>query len=229
VIEVLLVDDCPEIGAAVERALGPDIRVSRAGSLAQAQAVLERRDFDLVLLDLSLPDGDGLRLCSSLQGDPATAELPILFLSATRDVQTKVMALTLGADDYVEKPFAPEELRARVQTRLRKRAEAIERGEVLRRGVVTLEVPPQRVTIEEGDDRRDAGLTTTEFRLLFHLASRPGRVIAREQLMRLVWGDAVVAQRTIDSHLSNLRSKLGPVGGSYLQAVRGAGYRFEPK
>ncbi len=222
---ILLVEDSPDIPPLVRNALGNEFQVRHVESLGRAREVLDNAEFDLVLLDLVLPDGPGFELCAALQSDDATRETPIIFLSGRSDTASKVTALSLGAEDYVEKPFDRQELRARALARLRKREANEAQSSVLRRGNLRLDLARQRAVVTEESDERELGLTPHEFRLLHFLATRIEHVLSREQLRSAVWGEVVIADRTIDSHVSNLRKKMGLLGGC-IQSVRGAGYRF---
>lgn len=177
---------------------------------------------DLVVLDLMLPDADGIDICRYLRRETRTAAVPIIMLTARVEETDRVLGLESGADDYVVKPFSPRELVARVRAVLR-RLEAVRRGE----GVVTvgdLSLDPQgfRVTVRG----EPVDLTATEFRILEILVRGPHRVFTRDQLIEGVWGyDKPVIDRTIDTHVRNLREKLGSEG-EQIRTVRGVGYKY---
>ncbi len=177
---------------------------------------------DLVVLDLMLPDADGLDICRYLRRETRTAAVPIIMLTARVEETDRVLGLESGADDYVVKPFSPRELVARVRAVLR-RLDAVRRGE----GVVTvgdLSLDPQgfRVTVRG----EPVDLTATEFRILEILVRGPHRVFTRDQLIEGVWGyDKPVIDRTIDTHVRNLREKLGSEG-EQIRTVRGVGYKY---
>lgn len=222
---VLAVEDSLECQRLIAKALDERVRLSTASSVAEARSQIERELPDFILLDVELPDGDGYQLCTLLQNDERTRDIPILFLTGRTETQGKLLAFAAGADDFVTKPFDRLELRARIESRLAKLAARNSRSEVLRVGDLRLDIPRYRaVRVEDGRDT-DLQLTPHEFRLLHHLAAREGRVLSRPHLCDAVWGDVVVNERTVDTHISNLRRKLGPLGGC-LQAVRGVGYRF---
>ena len=179
---------------------------------------------DLVLLDLMLPDIDGLEVCRRLRADRLTARLPVIMVTAKGEESDVVLGLGLGADDYVSKPFSPRELTARVKA-------------VLRRGPVHDDVGPDerivagplRIDVARHEallDDTSLPLTATEFRLLQFLAAHPGRVFTREQLLRRVLGENVVlVDRNIDVHVRAIRLKLG-AHRTLIETVRGVGYRF---
>lgn len=217
---VLVVEDCADQQELVARALGDEYRLAQSASLREARRALEREVPDLVLLDVSLPDGSGYRFCCELRDDPRTRALPVIFLTGRGEAVDKAMAFSLGADDYVEKPFHPLELRARMQARLRPRDSG-----VLRAGALEIHPGAYRAFAVERGVRRELDLTPREFRILHLLASHPDRVFSRGQLLAAVWGDTQVTERTVDTHISNLRSKLGAAGRG-LETLRGAGYRL---
>jgi two-component system alkaline phosphatase synthesis response regulator PhoP len=178
---------------------------------------------DLFILDLMLPDGDGLELCRKLKRDEPTRRVPVILLTARRDETDKVLGLELGADDYVTKPFSPKELVARVKAVLR-RGREVEAGDVIAIGA-GIELDLERRELKDA-----AGavieLTKTEFDILAFLARQKGRVFPRAQLINGVWGDSVyVSDRNIDVHVRHLREKLGPAG-DLIRNVRGVGYKL---
>lgn len=203
-----LVDALTEVGHA-------PVRMRRGADL-----LLGYRDMDVVLLDLGLPDMDGLEVLRKLR---ALSSVPVVVLTARDDERSVVRALRGGADDYVVKPARLGELHARLETAARRRptqtdgvAEKIELGDI----VVDLVGRSAEV------DGRDIGLTTKEFDLLAHLVARRGEAVSREQLMDAIWGDAYVAiSRSLDVHMTALRAKLGRPGA--IATIRGFGYRWD--
>jgi DNA-binding response OmpR family regulator len=183
-----------------------------------------RRAPDAVVLDLMLPDADGLAICRSLRAAPETARLPILILTAKGEETDKVVGLELGADDYVTKPFSPRELLARVRALLRRRKPALTAGAVLELGGI-LVLDPEAFTVTVAGRRVE--LTSTEFRLLRVLLGGKGRAFSRDQLLDQLWGnEKYVVDRTIDVHVKNLRDKLGEAG-RFIKSIRGVGYKIE--
>lgn len=180
---------------------------------------------DLVVLDLMLPGLDGLDVCRRIKADPLTRDTPILIVSARGEESDVVVGLELGADDYLAKPFRHRELIARVRAVLRRGSLKEERGfreRVARDGVV---IDAVSHTLEV--DGEDVPITATEMRLLHHLASHPGRVFTRDQILSRVVGErALVIERNIDVHIGSLRRKLEP-HRDLIETVRGVGYRFK--
>ncbi|SHF24060.1 two-component system, OmpR family, alkaline phosphatase synthesis response regulator PhoP [Desulfofundulus australicus DSM 11792] len=183
---------------------------------------------DLILLDVMLPEQDGLAVCRILQQEAATRRIPVIMISARGDELDKVLGLEMGADDYVTKPFSPRELVARVKARLRRSGEdrrAHHRGGSLVRG--RLVIDPERFLVTIDGVKQD--LTPKEFELLRLLASEPGRVFSRDYLLEQIWGyDYTGDSRTVDVHIRHIRQKLEQVPGAsrYIETVRGVGYRF---
>jgi DNA-binding response OmpR family regulator len=176
----------------------------------------------LIVLDLMLPEIDGLEVCKLLRRDPATAGIPILMLTAKAAEIDRVLGLELGADDYVTKPFSPRELVLRIRKILDRGKPAGEKRESFRFGDLQIDVPKHLVTWRG----KSIDLTATEFKLLTVLIQRAGRVQSRDQLLRDVWEyDATIDTRTVDTHMRRLREKLGPAA-KHLDTVRGVGYRF---
>jgi DNA-binding response OmpR family regulator len=219
---ILVVEDEPGIARLVQDYLErAGFAVARASSAGDALDLARRRDPALVVLDLGLPDLDGLDLARELR---RTGDVPIVMLTARGEESDRVAGLELGADDYVVKPFSPRELVARVRAVLR-RGERSQHEDVLRALDVVVDVPRHRVTV----GGRQVELTATEFLLLETLVREPGRVFTRGQLLDAVHGVSFESyERAIDAHVKNLRKKIEPTPGSprYVVTVHGVGYRF---
>lgn len=221
--KILVVDDEPDALDLVAfnlKQAGLDVVTADDGAAAlkRAREVVP----DLILLDLMLPEVDGLDVCKQLKRDPATAAIPIIMLTAKAAEIDRVLGLELGADDYVTKPFSPRELVLRVKNLIRRRTEPSDAPEQLAFGELNIDIPRHAVTV----GRQRVDLTATEFKLLTTLAQRRGRVQTRDQLLQDVWEyDAVIDTRTVDTHMRRLREKLG-TAARFLDTVRGVGYRF---
>jgi DNA-binding response OmpR family regulator len=176
----------------------------------------------LILLDLMLPEIDGLEVCKMLRRDPNTATIPIIMLTAKAAEIDRIVGLEIGADDYITKPFSPRELVLRVKKMLERRPSAKAEAQLLKFGELMIDNPRHLVSWRG----KPLELTATEFKLLLVLAQRRGRVQSREQLLRDVWEyNSLIDTRTVDTHMRRLREKLGPAA-KYLDTVRGVGYRF---
>jgi two-component system, OmpR family, response regulator RegX3 len=221
---VLFVEDEPSIYEPFSKALAREgFEPVVARTAAKALELAEDGDFAIVLLDLTLPDGDGRDVCLALR---RTSSVPILMLTARGTETDRIVGLELGADDYVVKPFSPKELVARVRAVLRRTETAHADGpELLRVADVEVDVPRMRVSV----GGRPVELTPTEFQLLAALVRQPGRVLTRGQLLDAVHGVAFESyERAIDAHVKNIRKKIESTPGRprYLLTVHGVGYRF---
>jgi len=222
---VLVVDDEPDIVALVAYHLAKaGYRVSTAASGPDALAAARRDRPSLIVLDLMLPGLSGFDVIEQLHDDPATATIAVLMLTARKDEPDRIRGLSLGADDYLTKPFSPQELVLRIGAILRRvGANEPPPGGVLRVGPVQIDTAAHRVSV----DGADVELTPTEFKLLLLLAERRGRVQARAHLLETVWEAAPDIQtRTVDMHVQRLRTKLKSAG-SLIETVRGFGYRMK--
>lgn len=230
---ILIVDDEPEIirvtRGYLERA---GFRVVAAGDGPDALAVFRREEPDLVILDLNLPAPpgqeplDGLDVARAIRRDRGRySSTPIIMLTARVDEMDRVIGLELGADDYVPKPFSPRELVARVRAVLRRAAPSPAKARLIRAGQLTID--PNRLLTTIGG--RSIELTPTEFTLLLTMASAPGQVFSRAQLLDALGPDHGGLERTVDSHIKNLRAKIkaDPGQSELIVTVFGAGYKFD--
>jgi DNA-binding response OmpR family regulator len=226
---LLLIDDDARLTGMVGDYLrGAGFEVSVAGSLAQAREALSQSRFELLVLDLMLPDGDGLDFCRWLRGDPRWRHQPVLMLSARGEPMDRILGLELGADDYLAKPFEPRELQARVKALLRRLEPKLDGDEVLRFGRLEIDLAARVARL--GGDICD--LTSHQFDLLVLLAQSPGRVLSRDQIMDSLKGHPLDAfDRSIDVHISRIRAVIedDPKAPRRVLTVRGAGYVFARK
>ncbi len=187
---------------------------------ATARTQLKRETFDAVILDLMLPDADGLDLCRRLRG---SSDVPILMLTARGEPMDRVVGLELGADDYLSKPFEPRELQARLRAILRRKGSAAPKTDVLRFGRLEID-KGARVVRVDGEER---SITSYQFALLLALAERAGRVLSRDALMDVLKGEKLEAfDRSVDVHVSRIRAAIETIDPSRILTVRGAGYVF---
>jgi DNA-binding response OmpR family regulator len=223
---LILIDDSEEILVLVRKALGDQYAITWSSTVADGLKQLESHIFDAILLDVLLPDGDGFQICARLQKSDRLKAIPILFLTGKTGVSNRVTGLSLGADDYIEKPFDFLELRTRVENRVNKMRLKSETDSVLSRGPLQINFANQTVRLVFDGGVVEPILTPLEFKLLHYLARQDGRTLSRDQLMTGVWGEnIVVADRTIDKHISSLRQKLGTCA-DFVETVPGFGYRF---
>jgi len=221
---ILVVDDEKDIAELLELNLtrqGYDVATAADGR--SGLAWIKDWSPDLVVLDVMMPELSGTEVASRVRSDPATAGIPILMLTAKGEEIDEVVGLTVGADDYVTKPFSVKVLMARIEALLRRAAGSTEsEGATLRAGPVSLNMETHDVSVDD----RPVKLTLTEFRLLAALLEARGKVLSRQDLMNDAMGPGVtVTERTIDVHITSIRKKLGEHAGM-VQTVRGVGYRI---
>ncbi len=225
--KILIVEDERDILQLVRMYLEKEgFRALTASTGSEGLRLAKTEKPDLLILDLMLPEMDGLEVCKRLRSAPETAMLPIIMLTAKAEESDTVIGLELGADDYVTKPFSMRELLARIKAVLRRRAPQLADDIVEAFG---LRLDPAARTLMAGDKKIE--LWATEFRLLHFFMTHSGRIFGRAKLLDEVWGDHVfVEERTVDVHIRRLRQALIPTGhDSLIETVRGIGYRFRPE
>ncbi len=227
--KILVVDDETNILELIKFNLekdGHQVITTTSGEEGLRLAKIEQPD--LIILDVMLPEPDGLEVCRRLCSDQATSMVPVLMVSARDDTLDRVMGLEMGADDYIPKPFSPRELSARVKAALRRtkhKKPALMTSRELKSGGIVLDIEKFQVQVEG----EVVSFTPKEFKLLKILMSRPGKVFTREQLLDRVWGfDFNVDTRTVDVHVRYVRQKIepDPANPTYIKTVRGVGYKF---
>ena len=221
-LSILVVDDDPDILTIIRDNLKLDgYKVLTASDGRQALDQFQRKAVDLVVLDLMLPDMDGIQVCRAIR---QSSPVPIIMLTAKDGVSDKVLGLESGADDYLVKPFDYLELAARIKARLRRRNSLVSAAQVLHLGGIQIDTAGRQVTVNQ----HPVALTPKEFDILQLLASRAGQVLSRESIREVLWPDDQLYRwsRTIDVHIKNLRSKLGdnPEDPEYIRTVSGVGY-----
>jgi DNA-binding response OmpR family regulator len=226
---LLLIDD----DARLTEMVGDYLRrqgftVQSAGSLALGRQLLEREAFDALVLDLMLPDGDGLDFTRTLRAEPRFRRLPLLMLTARGEPTDRIVGLEIGADDYLGKPFEPRELLARVKALLRRAAPERQSDDLLVFGRLEIDLGARQARL----DGKPCDLTSHQFELLSVLAQAPGRVLSRDQIMDALKGHPLEAfDRSIDVHISRIRAVIedDPKTPRRVLTVRGAGYVFARK
>jgi len=219
-----LVEDEPDIAGLVASSLRKQgYKVDHFAAGGRFFDALRKHVPDLVLLDLMLPDMDGLEICKTLRRNDAWSRIPVIIMTAKTEESDKILGLELGADDYITKPFSLKEVAARIKAVLR-RVEQPDAGRAIDIGG-HLHLDPERHEVRIG--KTVVEMTSTEFKILGLLASKKGRVFTREQILDHLWGhDKIVLDRTIDVHIKNLREKLGPAA-RLVQNIRGVGYKVD--
>jgi phosphate regulon transcriptional regulator PhoB len=225
-IRVVIVEDEPDILDVLSYNLKREgYAIAAAEDGAKGLELIQTELPNLVLLDLMLPGMDGLDICRQLKIQERTKNIPVIMLTAKGEESDIVLGLGIGADDYICKPFSPKELIARVKAVLRRCDSAHSIGSEKRIDVdqLSIDIDKHRISLAGSEVK----LTATEFRLLHYLASNPGRVFSREQLLDQAFGnDVVVVDRNIDVHIRGIRKKIDPEQ-SYIETIRGVGYRFK--
>ena len=222
---ILVVDDEPDITALVAYHLAKaGFRVSTAANGTDALNAAREERPDIVILDLMLPGLSGYDVLAELRKRDETREVGVILLTARREETDRIRGLSLGADDYLTKPFSPQELSLRVAGLLRRLGSpAVSAGSTLTAGSISIDRSAHRATIHG----QELSLTATEYKLLLTLLERRGRVQSRPQLLEIVWeAQPDIQTRTVDMHVQRLRTKLGEAG-KLIETVRGFGYRFK--
>jgi two-component system phosphate regulon response regulator PhoB len=222
---ILVVDDEPDITALVAYHLAKaGFRVSTAGTGPEALKAAREERPDIVILDLMLPGVSGYDVLAELRRREETREVGVILLTARREEVDRIRGLSLGADDYLTKPFSPPELSLRVRALLRRLgAPPVTGGATLAAGPIAIDRSAHRATVQG----QELNLTATEYKLLLTLVERRGRVQTRPQLLETVWeAQPDIQTRTVDMHVQRLRTKLGDAG-KMIETVRGFGYRFK--
>ncbi len=227
VARILIADDDGHVREVVRYALEKaGHQVTEAKDGREALRACGAGAFDAIVLDIVMPEQDGLEVCRALRADPARARVPILFLSSRDEELDKVVGLEMGGDDYVTKPFSPRELVSRVKALLRRASPAPEKiaaSEKLQHGPLSIDPERHRATWSG----RELLLTVTEFALLRALLQRPGRVFTRDELVDRAWGFGHhLSDRTVDSHVRRIRRKLEALSADPIETVHGVGYRL---
>lgn len=221
--KVLCIEDDLTIQALVAASL-PDYDVITARTLKDATAAMGQNQFSALLVDIQLPDGDGLRFIGELAHSKATKDVPALVLSNHDVISNKVMAFSLGAEDFIGKPFDPIELRARVSAKIRRRESEREVLNVRRLADIVIDLDRQKCVQIKGSQENDLGLTGLELKILLLLTRRMEQVFSRDQIIDDVWGQTHITDRTVDSHVAHLRQKLKSTQ-VHLETVKNIGYR----
>lgn len=224
--KILLVEDSEEIYQMVLMSVQSIAEITWAPNLTEARALSSHKDFHLLLLDRELPDGNGLTFCAEiLQNNPL---LPIFFITAQNSLSDKVLGLSAGADDYITKPFDPLELRARIESRLKKNELLMFNSDRLQWPTLQIQKSSQEVKVLKEQQWVIVELTALEFKILMYFVHRLNQVVSREIMLNDIWGvNTHVYSRSVDTHVSKLRRKLGDAS-DVIESVHGVGYKFNP-
>lgn len=222
--KVLLVEDSKEIFTVVRQSLSSIAELDWTESVNGARHLLQTHKYDLILLDIELPDGNGIQFCSEI--NMKNPKQSIFFLTSHQELSEKVLGFTAGADDYITKPFESLELRARVENKLKKVQLDQKLVSLMQWDDLEIDKNKQIVRVKVNGKFKNVDLTHLEFKLLIYLADKEENVVPRDEILNDIWGEDVhVYSRSVDTHVSKLRRKLGPAS-SYIQSVHGTGYKF---
>jgi len=224
---VLLVEDSKEIYNLVQSAISsPLINLEWTMNIKDSEDLIKKEHFDLILLDIELPDGNGIELCNKVMS--ISPETSIFFLTGKDDLSEKVLGFSAGAEDYITKPFNSMELKARVEAKLKKIEILKYSSSLLKWKEIEINKSTQEVQVLEDGNFKPVELTALEFKLLTYFADKESQVIDRDTILNDIWGEDVhVYSRSVDTHVSKLRKKLEGVS-QILESVHGAGYKFNP-
>ena len=223
-MKILVVEDDKHISKLVKYNLeksGYHCKVADDGE--EALGILAKEPIDLIILDIMLPQMDGLEVCRLIKQDTQLKNIPVIMLTAKGEEVDRVVGLELGADDYIVKPFSPRELILRIKAVLRRGKTEGPPKDIIGRGDLVIDISKHRVLVKD----KEVEFTPLEFKLLVTLIERTGRVQSRDRLLSDVWDmNADIYTRTVDTHIKRLREKLGKTG-DLIETVRGLGYRFK--
>lgn len=224
--QILLIEDCKDIFHMVTQATTTIANLDWAKSIEDANKFLAKSEYDLIVMDIGLPDGNGISFCSQLQDK--FSQTPIFILTGDDDLAQKVLGFSAGADDYITKPFLFLELRARIAARLQKNKKFLMNSDTIKWKELSISHSRQEVTITAGEQSRITPLTSLEFKILLYFAYRPDIVLTRDQILNDIWGESTyVNHRTVDTHVSKLRKRLDKAS-PVIRSVHGSGYKFAP-
>ena len=218
--KILLVDDEPDILEIISYSLkNADYDVYTAKNGLEAIEIAKKIKPHLIILDVMMPEMDGIEACEIIRNDSMIGKTLITFLSARGEDYSQIAGFNAGADDYITKPIKPKVLLSKVKSLLRRVSD--NEDEIIKHGELIIDRPSYKVTLK----KNEISLPRKEFELLFLLASKPGKVFKREFILESIWGkDVVVGDRTIDVHIRKLREK---IGDSYFKTIKGVGYKFK--
>ena len=224
--KILVIDDAADIHFILREVFLPDHQVTSAMTILEASNCIRNDKFDLIILDVKLPDGDGFKFCASLQLNMTTKSIPVFFITGKSEISDKSIGFSLGAEDYIVKPFDATEVRLRCEARLRKIAGQRSQESVYNCGHLRIETTSQKVHLVLDNQETMLNFTPNGFKLLLYLLMHLDQVFTRDQLISAVWGENIhIVDRTIDTHIAAIRSQLKK-SGLKIHSVHGVGYRI---
>ena len=222
--KILVLEDMEENFAVINHSLGCCYDLVWAKSVHEGKECFKQK-FDLALVDIGLPDGDGFQFCYWARSQKNHNQIPIIFLTAATNVESRIAGFSIGGDDYISRPFNSAELKARIDAKLRRFSEQQSNGTTIQIDNILVDLRAQQVSVIEDDIPMDIPLTSIEFKIFSLLLAEPNRVWPREEILDRVWGKNIyVYPRSVDTHISKLRKKLG-AKGEIIESVHGTGYK----
>ncbi len=224
--KILVIEDCPEMRKVLCDALSAEYEVESVGDAETAIQKINEVVFNLIIVDVGLPQMDGYKFCATLRANSKTEKTPIIIFSGRTDIEDKLIGFSLGASDYIPKPVDLRELRARVAFQIKNASHTQVESRLLTVGPFQANPVTQIITVLEGQQRIDLQLSFLEYRVFYFFLTHIDHVLSRQQLLDQIWGETrFVNDRSVDATISKLRQKMG-AHSELLQSVRGAGYRF---
>jgi len=223
--KILCIDDDPVIQSLVHASL-KGMLVTEAHSISEANLCLAKATFDAILVDIQLPDGDGLRFLNDFLAIEKNKSLPSFVFSSDSKISNKTMAFTLGADDFISKPFDPIELKLRIESKIKKTEAFKESQNIITIADLLIDFKQQKAFVVLANKNEDLNLTSIEFKLIYYLAAKKDFVFSRGQIMEKIWNNTIVSERTIDSHVSHLRKKLARTKVN-IESLHNFGYKLK--
>ena len=226
--KILVVEDSIEAFNVFKRAIRGNFGIINAPTASDAFKILAQIPFDLIVLDIHLPDSDGFRIASVIRSTEQFEKIPIIFVTARSATSDMILALSSGGDDFISKPFIAEELNARIDAYLRKSSKNKCEAEIIRVGTLEINKGLGSAALLTDGQREELKLTRIEFKVLLYLAIHEGIEISRDQILDFVWGENThVFLRSVDAHISKIRKALKSAS-PYLKSAHGRGYIFKP-
>ena len=227
--KILCVEDSDEVQIILKTTLGAEHEVRLCFTISEARRILAEDLYDLIVLDINLPDGDGLRYCSELKASPLFLSIPVFVLSGKKSIQEKTLGFQIGIEDYIVKPFEPIELKMRISSRLKKIAEQKIKNIVVSFGNIEVDISKHKVCIRNNNGEIAVELSSKGFKIFLFLIQNKDNVKTREQIIDAVWGDGLnLSDRAIDSHISRIRGKITN-SNVIIEPIIGVGYRASTK
>jgi two-component system phosphate regulon response regulator PhoB len=222
--KILIIEDSPEIVRILKDCL-KNFELYFCTSLKSAKDQIEKNSqFDMILLDVGLPDGDGFSFLTSIRNQAQEMSAPVIFLTSRSDTADIIMGFSLGAEDYISKPFNPFELKARIEAKMKIIKEREGKSEIIQVGELKLNLATHKAFVSTGTEFVDANLTPLEFKIISFFAKNADHVFTRDQLIDQIWGSGIsINDRAVDTHMSNLRKKI-KMSGYTIQSIYGTGY-----